>query len=107
LLTSVLSAISEGLTKMGATVIISLKIMPESPETNLDDLSAKANEKISAFGGKVGKTEQEPVAFGLKSVNIMFSMPEEKGSTEDLEKQISDISGVNSVQVTDVRRALG
>jgi translation elongation factor EF-1beta len=37
----------------------------------------------------------------------MFALPEETGSTEALEKQISAISGVSSVQVTDVRRAVG
>jgi len=92
---------------MVATVIVSLQIMPESPETDLDKLASAATEKITAFGGTVGKTEQQEIAFGLKSLNIMFAMPEEKGSTEELEKQLSEIAEVKSVQVTDVRRAIG
>ncbi|MBI2664187.1 elongation factor 1-beta [Candidatus Woesearchaeota archaeon] len=90
-----------------ATVIVSLKIMPDSPETDLGAIAEAASEKISGFGGTVGRTDTEPVAFGIKSINIMFSMPEEKGSTEDLENEISEIDGVSSVQVTDVRRAVG
>ena len=92
---------------MGAVVIVSIKIMPDSPETNLGELCEQAKKKISEFGGTVGKTEEVPVAFGLKSVDVMFSMPEEKGSTEDLEKQLEDLPNVNSVQVLDVRRAVG
>ncbi|MAG15678.1 elongation factor 1-beta [Candidatus Woesearchaeota archaeon] len=90
-----------------ATVVVTLKIMPESVDTNLEELSASATEKISAFGGNVGKTDTEPIAFGLKSLLLMFSMPEEKGSTEDLEKQISELPGVRGVQVIDVRRTVG
>jgi len=92
---------------MVATVVVTLKIMPASTDTSLSELTDAASEKIKAFGGNVGKTEQEPIAFGLKSVVIMFSLPEDKGSTEELEKQISEIPGVSSVQVTDVRRAIG
>ena len=90
-----------------ATVVVTLKIMPNSPDTNLDEISSAATEKIAAFGGNVGKTDEEPIAFGLKALLLMFSMPEEKGSTEELEKQIGEIPGVSSVQVTDVRRAVG
>ena len=90
-----------------ATVAITLKIMPNSPETDLDQISKAVDEKITNFGGGVGKTETEPVAFGLKALVIIFTMPEEKGSTESLEQEISELSGVSSVQVTDVRRTLG
>lgn len=90
-----------------ATVVVTLKIMPDSPDSDLDAISASATGMISGFGGNVGKKMIEPIAFGLKAVILMFTMPEEKGSTEELEKQVSGISGVSSVQITDVRRAVG
>ena len=90
-----------------ATVVVTLKIMPESVDTNLEELSKAAAEKIGSFGGTVGKTDTEPIAFGLKSLLIMFAMTEEKGGTEELEEQISKIPGIRGVQVTDVRRAVG
>ena len=90
-----------------ADVVISLKIMPESPETDLNAVEAKAKTEIEKFGGEVGKVMQEPVAFGLKSLIIIFVSDEAKGGTDDLEKEISMIEGVNSAEVTDVRRALG
>lgn len=81
--------------------------MPESPEIDLAKIEESANEKIKSFGGEVGKVEQVPVAFGLKSLNIIFVMDEKKGSTDKLEDDISDIKGVQSVEVIDVRRAIG
>jgi translation elongation factor aEF-1 beta len=91
-----------------ASVIVSLKIMPESPETDLSKLEALAKKEIFAFAGNTEtKTDIKPIAFGLKSLNIIFVMKEEIGSTEKLENDISQIKGVNSVEVTDVRRAVG
>ena len=90
-----------------ADVIITLKIMPASPEVDLGKIEEVAKEKIKAFEGEVGKSEQIPVAFGLKSLNLIFVMDEKKGSTDKLEDEISDIEGVQSVEVTDVRRAIG
>ena len=91
-----------------ANVIVTMKIMPISPETDLSKIEEEAKAKIVAFAGEGDmKTEQEPVAFGLKALKILFVMLEDKGSTDDLEKDIASIEGVNSVEVTDVRRAIG
>lgn len=90
-----------------ATVVVTLKIMPDSTETDQEGIIAAASGQITDFGGRVGKTSSEPVAFGLKAAVVLFTMPEEKGSTEELEKKIADVAGVSSVQVTDVRRTVG
>ena len=90
-----------------ADVIITFKIMPVSPEINLDDVKDKVKEAITAFGGEVGKEEIEPVAFGLNALILIFVMDENKGSTDELEEQITQIEGINSVECTDVRRAVG
>ena len=81
--------------------------MPESTDTNLNAVEEKASEAITAFGGEPGKTEIEPIAFGLKALKIFFIMDEKKGSTEELEKKINSISGVESCEVIDVRRTIG
>lgn len=90
-----------------AQVVITLKIMPDSPDVNLEDIKAEAKELISEFGGEVGREEIEPVAFGLKALKLFFVMNESLGSTESLEETINKIDGVQSVEVTDVRRAVG
>ncbi|MGM5487400.1 MAG: elongation factor 1-beta [Nanobdellota archaeon] len=90
-----------------AQVIVGLKIMPEGPEKDLEQIEEAAKLKIEEFGGTVQKSETEPVAFGLKSVNITFSMDEDLGDTEQLEQDIAQVQDVNSVQVASVSRALG
>lgn len=90
-----------------ADVVITIKIMPASPDADLDVIRETATKMIADFGGEVGKHELEPVAFGLKAVKLLFVMSEELGGTDDLEAKISEIENVQSVSVVDVRRALG
>ena len=91
-----------------ASIIITLKIMPADPEVNLSRVEQKAIEEIKNFAGKTEiKRELEPVAFGLNALKITFVMDENIGSTDELEEKISKIEGVNSVEVVDVRRAIG
>ncbi len=91
-----------------ANVVITLRIMPQSTDVNLSTIEAEAKKEIIAFcNSKEFKTSIEPIAFGLKALNIIFVMDESKGSTEVLENKISQIDGVESVEVTDVRRAIG
>lgn len=92
-----------------AQAIITVKIMPESPDVDLTTIQQEAEAKINAFVGEEGekRAEEEPIAFGLKALKITFVMDESKGSTESLEHEIESLDGVQSVEVVDVRRALG
>ena len=90
-----------------ANVVITLKVMPEGVDTNLEDLKKAVNSKIKKFSGGDSRIEIEPVAFGLKALKFTFVSDEKKGGTDELENQIINIEGVNSVNVIDVRRALG
>ena len=91
-----------------ADVVVTMKIMPDSPEIDLENVESAALEKIKSFTGLENyKAEQEPVAFGLKAVKIMFVMDEAQGATDPLEEDVNSIEGVNSVEITDVRRAIG
>ena len=104
---SVPSAHLAALIKM-ANVIITIKIMPDSPDANLGRIEQQAIKEIKDFVGSTEiKRELEPVAFGLNALKIIFVMDENLGSTEELENNISRIENVNSVEVVDVRRAIG
>jgi elongation factor 1-beta len=90
------------------TAVATLRIMPESPDTNLKHIESEAIKMISEFSDeRQKKVEILPVAFGLNSVNITFLMDEKKGDTEALEKKISTIEGVQSVELSDIRRIIG
>ena len=91
-----------------ANVIITLKIMPVSTMIDLDKLAALVEKEVHSFTGNGEiKIIQEPIAFGLKALKVMFLSPEEKGTTDKLENKIKGIKGVNSVECIDVRRAIG
>lgn len=90
-----------------AEVVVSMRLMPRSPESNLSHIEEKARHAVKEFGGEVGKVELQPVAFGLRAVILYFVMDESLGSTESLEETIKKIGGVQSAEVTDVRRAVG
>ncbi len=91
-----------------AKVVVTLKVLPEGPDSNLEAIRKSVDEEIKKFTGrKADKVEVEPVAFGIKALKMVFLMEEQLGSTEPLEERISKIPGVSSVEVVDVRRALG
>lgn len=95
--------------KLMASAIVTLKIMPESPDVDLSTIQERVEQKIDGFTGDSGEKRiaKEPVAFGLSALKVTFVMDEDIGSTEKLEQEISGIEGVNSVDVVDVRRAIG
>ncbi|MBI4452772.1 elongation factor 1-beta [Candidatus Woesearchaeota archaeon] len=91
-----------------AQVVVTLKIMPKSPDIDLAGLEIKAKEEIVKFcNSQELKVQIQPIAFGLKALIIYFVMEEKIGSTEALEQDIAKLDGVESVEVPDVRRAVG
>lgn len=94
-----------------AIAVVTIKIMPESPDTDLEKIKEKAQEAIRKFTGRKHPEDQraeiEPIAFGLKALKIIFTMDEKKGGPDQLEEKIVGIEGVQSFEVTDVRRAIG
>ncbi len=91
-----------------ARVVITLKIMPEDPSTDLVMVENSVKKEIIGFAGNTEiRAAHEPIAFGIVALKITFVSDEAKGDTEQLEKKISAIEGVNSVDVIDVRRAVG
>lgn len=91
-----------------ANVVITLKLMPEDVEVDLDALHREAKKTIHRYVGKGEiRAEQEPIAFGLKALRLTFVMDESKGGLDPLEDILRNLEGVQSVQVVDVRRAIG
>ena len=91
-----------------ANVIVTIKIMPESPDTDFTTLQENALKEIKDFAGEGDtKIEIEPIAFGLKALKITFIMDESLGSPDPAAEKIQEFDTVNSAEVVDVRRALG
>jgi translation elongation factor aEF-1 beta len=82
---------------------IKIKIMPSSPDTNLEEIKNKTKKIVETHGGINRTYEEEPIAFGLKAVIAFFQWPEEK-NLEEIEEKIGKIENVNSVQIIDMRK---
>ena len=91
-----------------ADVVVTMKLMGDSPEADMKKIEDETVIRIKKFTGFDNyKAEVQEVAFGLKALQIMFVMDEAKGNLDPLEEDLSTIPDVNSVETTDVRRAVG
>ena len=88
------------------TALMTIKIMPESPQADLEAIQTKAKQIVEEKGGKTPLTKTEPVAFGLNAVILNFAM-DESLSQDSFESALKEIEQVNSVEITDFRRAFG
>ncbi len=98
-----------------ANVVITLKILPESPDVDLDQLYEKILPLLKEVGVIIAedsddnlvRKEIEPIAFGLKALNLRFLYPESKGNPDIIEEKVKELDGVSEAQIIDVRRAFG
>ncbi len=86
-----------------ARVIITLKIMPEGVDVDLDKLLDKIKNSIPE-GTDARATEVVPVAFGLKAIRMNVAREESMGGTDDIEEAITNLEGVGQVEVERVSR---
>jgi elongation factor 1-beta len=86
-----------------ARVVMTLRIMPDDVEVDLDDLLTRIKIVIPE-GTDLGATETQPVAFGLKALRMNLSRDESLGGTDDIEDAISAVEGVAQVEVERVSR---
>ncbi|MCF7866109.1 elongation factor 1-beta [Candidatus Woesearchaeota archaeon] len=92
-----------------AKAIATVKVMPDSPETSIEELEKKVKKVIYDFTGEEVETKTEiiPVAFGLKAISMIFVMDENLGSPDPVAEKLEELEEVNSAEIVDVRRALG
>ncbi len=88
------------------TAIIKMKIMPNSPDANLNAIEEKAKEIIKSSSNSEIKTEKEPIAFGLNAIILTFTWNEDK-SVDEINNKLKEIPEVSSAEVIDFRRAFG
>lgn len=89
-----------------AIVAVIVKIMPDSPDEDLEAIKTAAKEKLEEDGAQNISFEEKPVAFGLKAVMVKFAWEESK-DTSIFEDKLAGIAGVSGATVEDYRRAFG
>jgi elongation factor 1-beta len=88
-----------------AEVAVQLKIMPNGPDVDLKSLSNRITSQVADYG-RMYSCEVQPIAFGLKALILTVLVEDKEGGTEAVEASISEIDGVESVQVVAVTRML-
>jgi elongation factor 1-beta len=84
-------------------VAATIKIMPESIDTDLNAIKDRI-EEVLPEGAELYGFEIEPVAFGLKALKVVILVGDLEGGTEPVEEAISNIDGVESLQVVELGR---
>jgi translation elongation factor aEF-1 beta len=79
------------------------KIMPDSPQADLEKIEKDAKKIVEDFGGINREYAIEPIAFGLKAVIAFFSYPDDK-NTEGLADEFQKIENVSSAELIDMRK---
>ena len=86
-----------------ARVIITIRVMPEGVDVDLDDLLERIRKNVPE-GTDVRANEVVPVAFGLKALRINLARDESLGGTDDIEDALGNLEGVAQVEVEVVSR---
>jgi elongation factor 1-beta len=76
-------------------VALELKIMPETPDVDLEKIKAEISKRIKIQDSKI-----EPIAFGLKSLKILVIVPDKE--TGDIENKIKEVRGVSDVETESI-----
>lgn len=84
-------------------VVATLKIMPDSPDVDREALKAAIEADIPA---ELHEITEEPIAFGLVALIVVFIVEDGEGGTEPIEEFCAGLEGVASVEITDTRRLM-
>ena len=82
------------------TVAVTLKVMPSSPDVNLEKIKKEVKNSLGSEA-KLEQINEKPVAFGLKCLEVLITMPD-TGGTDKIEEKLSSIEGVESVSTENV-----
>jgi len=73
-------------------VAVTFKILPESPNADLEKMKREIGKKIEIKDSKI-----EPLAFGLSALRILIVVPDKE--LGDIENKIRSVEGVSEVEV--------
>jgi elongation factor 1-beta len=82
---------------MGSVAVI-LRVMPESPEVNIEELKKALKEKLPG----IQDMQIEPIGFGLKVIKLAAVINDCGGETDAIEKSLNDIDGVERAEIIEV-----
>jgi elongation factor 1-beta len=78
-------------------VAVTIRVMPEGTEVDLNELERRIRELA-----QVTSVSREPIAFGLEALLLVAIVPDAAGGSEPLERALQELPGVGSVQVVGI-----
>jgi elongation factor 1-beta len=82
---------------MGDVALI-LRVMPESPEVDLEALKAEIKRVLP----RVQQIVEEPIGFGLKSLKLVVVVGDQGGETDAVEAKLSGLKGVERAEIIEL-----
>jgi elongation factor 1-beta len=82
---------------MGSVAVI-LRVMPESPEINIEDLKKALKAKLPS----IQEMKEEPIGFGLKALKVLAVVNDAGGETDAVEKALNEVAGVERAEIIEV-----
>ncbi len=88
---------------MNLNVAVTLRITPESIDTDLEKIVVQLGEVAEKYG-KLHSSEIKPIAFGLNCIETSILMDDSKGGVDGIEEDLRAIEGVSEIDILDVNR---
>jgi len=82
---------------MGDVALI-LRVMPESPEVDLEALKVEIKSVLPG----VQQIVEEPIGFGLKALKLVVVVTDQGGETDAVEGKLSGLSGVERAEIVEL-----
>jgi elongation factor 1-beta len=82
---------------MGSVAVI-VRIMPESPDVDLEKLKASLKKKLPG----IRDIREEPIGFGLRALKLAAVVNDAGGETDAIEQSLSEVAGVERAEVIEV-----
>jgi elongation factor 1-beta len=82
---------------MGRVAVIA-RVMPESPDVDLEKLKAALKKKLPG----IQDIREEPIGFGLKALKLAAVVNDTGGETDAIEQSLSEVAGVERAEIIEV-----
>jgi len=82
-------------------VAIQYRVLPESPEANIEEITAKIKAALPE-GVKIHKIATKPFAFGLSAIELLVVMKDSGGLSEETEAVLGKVEGIQSVELLEM-----
>ncbi len=82
---------------MGSVAVI-VRVMPESPEVDLEKLKGALKKKLPG----IQDIREEPIGFGLKALKLAAVVNDAGGQTDAIEQSLQEVTGVERAEIIEV-----